>query len=465
MGKVAGLGVPFESFGGSWGSTRTDPELARAWTSLPSLAGFDLRHGFDSRAFVHFRMGLRRDLSAWRRDALGLNLPLSADEVDINEPSFGYFHWEGDFLSATAGRFPVHWSPDPDFGLTLSRGVPYHNAVEGVLKMPRLRYRFLVSSLNPWLEGTPAGNASGTDYPVGSEQWRQRNYPVLPGSENAHKRVYDQPMKTLVAHRLEARAGSLTLGVTETNVIGGKAPDLRDVNPFAVFHNDFHEGYSNNNVSVDAAWRLPFGLRVAAEIFMDDLEWSDTESSGATPSLLGYLGSVGHARAYGRWALRQRLVAVYTDAFLYGFLQPLNAYTSRIILTSNDQRPGDARFVDKYVVDYPLGYLRGGDAFDLRYRAEAARGDAWKADFQAAWLTRGEVSLADPYEGYFRPHGSSPSGRPERELRMALSLSRRFAGGLALTAGAGWRVVRDAGHVRGASSGGPSATLGMAWTH
>lgn len=449
LGKIAPLGLPFESFGGTWGSTRTDPELGRAWTRLPPAVNLELRHGFSPRAFIYFRMGLRRDLSAWRRDDLALNLPLSSDEVDLNEPSLGYFHWEGDFLATTVGRFPIHWSPNRDFGLMLSDAVPYHNAVQSVLKMPRLRYRFLVSSLNPWLEGTPTGNPSGTDFPEGSEEWRQRHYPVLPGSENAHKRVYDQPIKTLIAHRLETWAGPVSLGITETNVVGGKTPDLKDMNPFGVFHNDFREGFSNNNVSVDAAWKLPLGFTLAGEFFMDDIEWSDTEGNGTTPSLLGYMGALRHSFSARGWAVSQSLHAVRTDPFLYGFLQPLNTYSSRHVLTSNDQRPGDARFVDKYVIDYPIGYLRGADAYDFWYRVDGVRGRALRISATAALLAKGEAGAGTPFEQYFISHGSSPTGVAERELRVSASGEWRWKHGLSLLGGAEFRKVDNQDHVSG----------------
>jgi len=457
-------GEPFETFDPGWGSVRIDPEFARSWTRLPPVLSLELRHAFSGRVFTHFRMGLRRDLSAWRQDDLALNLPVSEQEIDLNEPSFGYLHYAGDWAEATVGRFPVHWGPSPDFSLALSSAVPYHNAVQAVLKGPRLRYRFLVSSLNPWLEGTPPGGAAGTDYPVDSEEWRQRNYPVLPGSENAHRRVYDQRVKTLIAHRLETWAGPVTLGVTETQIIGGKAPDLREANPFAIFHNDFHEGYANNNVSVDALARLPHGLSLGAEVFMDDLEWSETEGRGATPSLLGYLAALRHVFQARGWTFVQSLHGIYTDPFLYGFLQPLNSYSSRHILTSNNQADEDPVFVDKYVADYPLGYLRGGDVLDFWYRAEALGGDGWAGSVTAGWLSRGEIDAATPFERFFLEHGSAPSGTPEREFRISVEGGALLPGGLRASAGAGWQGVFAAENRVGRDRGGFQASAGLAWS-
>lgn len=456
---------PFEAFDAAWGSVSLDPELARDWSRLPPLLSLELRHAFSHRVFASFRMGLRRDLDAWRKDDLAHNLPLSTKEVDLNEPSLGYLSYAGDWLEVVIGRFPLHWSPSPEFGLALSHATPHHNAVQAVLKGSRLRYRFLVSSLNPWLEGTPLGRTSGTEYPVGSEEWQQRNYPIRPGSENAHRRVYDARVKTFLAHRLESWAGPFTFGLTETHVVGGKVPDLRDANPFAVFHNDFHEGYSNNNVSIDILARLPQGFSLGGEVFMDDLEWSETEGRGGSPSLLGYMAFLRHSTHARGWTLAQSLHAVFTDPFLYGFLQPLNTYSSRHVLTSNHQEDGAAVFVDKFVVDYPLGYLRGGDAMDFWYRLEGWRGPNFGVSLSLAFLSKGEVDGRTPYERSYLTHGSSPSGVPEEELRFHVSAWRRLGHGLEVEGGLGLRRMANIGHIEGKDDLFPAATLGLAWRH
>lgn len=463
LGMITPLGAPFEEFSGGWRSRLTDPELAKAWTELPSAVNFDFRHAFSPRAFAHLRFGLRRDLSSWRRDEAGWNIPLSIRELDLNEPSRGYFHFSGDYIDLTLGRFPIHWSPSPDFGLALSSAVPYHSALSTALKMPRLRYRFLVSSLNPWLEGTPVGGP-GENYPVGSEEWRQRNYPVKGQSDNAHNRIYDARIKTLIAHRLESWAGPATFGITEINVVGGKPPDIRDANPFAVFHNDFREGYSNNSVSLDAGLRLPFGLLLAGELFLDDVSYSETEGDLKSPNLMGYLSSLRHAFGMSGWTVVHSLHAIRTDPFLYGAHQPLNVSTSRHVLTSNDQRPGDSLFVDKYVIDYPIGYIRGGDAFDFWYRMEARRGLRWRMRFSAALLARGEIDTHTPYELYYNPHGESPSGRAEREVRLSVEGFWRGSRGLGLNAGLGWQRITDQGHVAGQDVEEIQASAGATWT-
>ena len=86
-------------------------------------------------------------------------------------------------------------------------------------KTPHVRYRLLLSSLNPWLEGTPAGDTSSEVYPPGSEEYLQRHYGSDHGASIFHKRIYADDIKTLFAHRLEGEWGPVGLGITETQVI------------------------------------------------------------------------------------------------------------------------------------------------------------------------------------------------------------------------------------------------------
>jgi hypothetical protein len=457
------LGEPFEDFNTDWGSDRVDPEIGKTWSEIPPAVKAELSYPVSTNSFVHFRIGLRRDLVAWHRDPIGLNLPLSEKEVDLNEPSLGYFHAENAHFAFTLGRFKVHWSPSPDYGLALSQSVPFHNAAEFALKMPHARYRFLVSSLNPWLEGTPVGDSASENYPVGSEEFRQRNYRNANGSGIFHNRVWDADIKTLFAHRLEGDVGPVSLGITETQIIGGKVPDLRDAGPFVFFHNDFKDGYTNSALSLDAAVKLPWGLSLSGELYLDDAEYAETESEGNTASLLGYLASIRHGFSACGWAISQSLHAIRTDPFVYGYLQPLNTMASRHVLASNMQEEGDPLFVDRYVVDYPMGYLRGGDALDFRYRMDAWRGPL-VLSFSAAMLSQGEVDLYTPYEDYYRSAHDSPTGVPEEEIRLRLDAAYRLPRGLEIHGGLGWRHFRNLGHVEGRDADQARLSLGSSWT-
>src|SRR4051812_35190092 len=57
---------PFEVFGGDWQSVRVDPEAGSQWARLPPVAALGLRYPVTAHSMVAFRIGLHRDLSAWK---------------------------------------------------------------------------------------------------------------------------------------------------------------------------------------------------------------------------------------------------------------------------------------------------------------------------------------------------------------------------------------------------------------
>jgi hypothetical protein len=133
------------------------------------------------------------------------------------------------------------------------------------------------------------------------------------------------------------------------------------------------------------------------------------------------------------------------------------------VLASNNQRHGDSLFTDKYVVDYPLGYFRGGDAFDIWYRLDAWKGPRWRATVAAGILAKGAVDLYAPYETYYGAAHDAPSGVAERELRLRAEGEYRASKGVSLRAGAGWRRIGNAAHARGNDRDEGRAMCGIAW--
>ncbi len=455
------LADSFEVFRTGWEAHRASAELGRVWENLPPAADLEFRYAFSPGARIYLRMGLKRDISAWHDDPAGENWPLSDKEVDLNQPVAGYFHAENGWGAVTVGRFPVHWSPSEEYGLALSRSVPYHNGVMIAARMKRMRYLFLVSSLNPWLEGMPdSTDTLSTNYRVGSEEWQQRHYP---GSlnDNAHLRVYDERIKTLITHRLEFPWDSGVFGITELSVVGGKTPDLRDLNPFGLWHNEFRDGFTSMAVSLDAKTRLPFGFSTFGELFLDDLRFGETESS-STPTILGWMLGLEHRWMCGFCLLSQSFHAIHTDDLMYRYLQPYNTLTSRFLLASNNQKDGANPFVDKYVVDYPLGYARGGGAMDWRYAARLTAGKT-RATLHLDYLTFDGASLEIPFAA-LSDGSADKSPYQTEEWRVSLTGDRDLPWGLKVHAGAGWQwLLFPARNPRGPYSHGQCA-FGLSWT-
>jgi hypothetical protein len=515
-GKLYPLGQPFETFRGNWGSMRLSPEQGLAYSEVPPAASLALAYAFNPHVFAYMRASLKRDLRAWHEDPLGGNWPISTNEIELNEPSLGYLVADASWGRAILGRFPLHMGPSPEFSLLVGGQKPAHDALLLSLKAPAVRYHFAFAGLNTWLQGTPTGDTSSFDYPVGSEAWRQRHYAQGDG-ENAHLRVYDARAKSLNVHRLEAVFGSaraggagtgesphsekplqtnpvhphpwgLTIAISEMQIIGGKVPDLRDVQPFAVWHNDFKYGYTNNLVHLDFRldYRLPsrgsgpgaqggatdagasHTFALFGELALDDLPYAPKEGE-EQKAITGWLLGLEHAARWGagRNAWMHRLHVVKTDPRLYHFAQPYNTYFARQILNTNVQPASDPNFIDRLVIDYPVGYLRGGDAYDFWYRGtlHLAPGSgplAWlpwlrrgaSITLKLAYLQHGEITEATLPQD-IDVQAETPSGTPLEEWRGELAVDAGLTRTLTLQGGAGarrWQIgdVHGEGNGRGA---------------
>lgn len=533
-GKLYPLGQPFETFRGNWGSMRLSPEQGLAYSEVPPAASMALAYAFNPHVFAYMRASLKRDLRAWHEDPLGGNWPTSGDEVELNEPSLGYLVADASWGRAILGRFPLHMGPSPEFSLLVGGQKPAHDAMLLSLKAPAVRYHFAFAGLNTWLQGTPSGDTSSFDYPVGSEAWRQSHYAQGDG-ENAHLRVYDARAKSLNVHRLEvvfgsaraeagdAQAGSpvgLTLAISEMQIIGGKVPDLRDVQPFAVWHNDFKYGYTNNLVHLDfrldyrprsgtnggvgsgaqggaynaggadpagasqtkalrSAHSLAHSFAVFGELALDDLPYAPKEGE-EQKAITGWLLGLEHSASWGRGrnAWMHRLHVVKTDPRLYHFTQPYNTYFARQILNTNVQPASDPNFIDRLIIDYPVGYVRGGDAYDFWYRGtlHLAPGSgplAWlpwlrrgaSTTLKLAYLQHGEITEATlPNE--IDVQAETPSGTPLEEWRGEWGVEAGLSRTLTLQGGAGarrWQKGDGEAESGGASGNYFWGQVGLVW--
>ncbi len=446
-GRDYPLGTVLDYFngpsGGEWQAYRVNSEDFSEWEKQSPLLWLYNSYNITSFSQIVFRAALRRDYAAWHDDPLGSGLPTASSEVDINEPKLAYLDLHWDNIGLILGRFPVHWSPNWHFGLGLSRSVPYHDGILARLKIGQLNYHYLVSSLNPWLAGTPAH--IGDEPPTASERYRQLYYSDF--DSNAHRREFAAMSKTLFAHRISWQIYSLQLGITEMNMVGGKSPSLRDGSPFILFHNNYGSGYSKNAISADASLALPFGFHLLSEMRIDDINYSDTETSTDTPTLLGYQIGAEHVWANPSIRIWQGMFFVKTDPFQYNSFRPLTSHYAREVYKSNYYDLQDRPFVDTYIIDHPLGYFRGADALDFWYMNSVLFPHGFGLESRFALLQKGENDAATPFESYVNGDLQSPSGQVEKEwnARIGLSWSHAMLG--IFRAGTEMRKIEGENHI------------------
>lgn len=434
-----------DHYGGNWRALQIPLQTAQTYASLPDFFYFQLHAHRDTTWEVYTQLPIQRDLEAWYQSNYRHNIPMGANELNINVPYKTWGAWRGSHAFLKVGRFKPDISPSPN-AVVLS-GAPWHDALWWQFRIGKARYDFLALSLDPRLHGTPT--IAGGPPPEGSEAWQQQNL----HKSNQRRRIYSQPHKNHFAHRLGYNASWGWIAIIEQGLVGGKSPDLRDINPFTAWHNNYGDGF----VKVSTALELAFTpLNRGAfywQICIEDLQSPVGETLGpAVPSTIGFMaGWRQNWQLSHRLQLNTRLDAVLTDPGYNHHRLPLLRAISRQSYRSNFRRQEEANFADTYVMDFPLGYHRGPDAVDLWLNWELfASHSIWRLHGELAWLRQGSSTLQSPWETVIT-YSTPLSGITERETRAQVGLDLRLPQGLQAHWQLGLRQINNAGHQPGAS--------------
>lgn len=378
------LGV-VESYGQNWTAHRLDPETARRWEALPPMLAVDLGASYDSFE-IFARLPLHRDIDAWSQDPSGSNLVLAPDELDINAPYEGWAAWTGGGgFSVKLGRFRQTYSPSP-YGVILGSDL-IHDGLALRIPLGRWTFEWFYSSLNPWLTGV----RSDGSVDVGSETWQQASRTI----SNQRGRIYDAPEKSLFLHRLACRLGDWELSIVEQLLVGGKPPQWRDAVPFVVWHNNFGDGYSKVSTALQVVWNPDRLGRFHLQGLVDDIRIPVGEVVGADPRTVFGANAGWQKRqilSSGSWAGSLDLTA--TSATLNNHRIPLLKGISRRVYRSNSREQSSPGFVDNWIVDQPLAYLRGSDALDLWTHLDWVAPDSFRgAGVELDWLNQGDARV------------------------------------------------------------------------
>lgn len=391
-----------ERWNENWESRFLDAQTAQDWATLPDFFQVQIHSKWDSYGELYAEIPLARDAHAWQRDAWGGNVPLSADELDINVPKTVFWKYQGRSQSLQLGRFRPQ-TGDSVYGIALGSGL-WQDALQWSLGSPRFSYEVLWSSLNPWLVGN-------VDSLTG--EWALQNRSVMP---NQHGRIYKDPYKTLTQHRLRYQGTYVQLGLQEISVIGGVAPSWRTVQPLMFLHNNYSDGLNNTLFSFSGALIWPWStghVRLRGEFALDDLQAGSGEESGDNPMIQANSRALeweqnskwGHWSALFQW--------IQTDAAYGNTPLPLLKMTDRHVYRSNSNLRENPGYFDTYIADIPLGYFRGPDCRDLWLSAAWSRGD-WSSQMSLAWLQRGSVRLSTAWDNALSGIGDAV---PESEGR------------------------------------------------
>lgn len=436
------LGDTIDNYGSPSGSTRAlgvNGETGNLWNSAPALATLTFNWDLGVYISLHTETRLRPVIDAWYDNTAQNNIPLSTSDIDINEPSLGYLELHTQNWFAKMGRFSVHWSPSPEYGITLSKSAPYHDGLLFGFRSKHFMYSSLTSFINPWLTGVMQEDGS---YPVGTENALQQDFSR---DHNSRNQIYTSASRTLFAHRASWNYAFFNFGMTELLMVGGKPPTLRDGSPFVLWHNNYGDGYSNVSFGFDTRLQLN-AWAFYAELFLDDIKEAD---DGGVPTQLGWMVGLDHTLLLSKSRYYHHVELIQTDPYLYNHRRPYTKLYQRTVIKSNHINLGSSPFIDSYVIDYPLGYIGGADRFDLRYRGFFEHSSKMSAHVALQMLNQGQTNPWEIFRTSTANTGSSPTGivetRYEGEVRLCYAglATTYFPSSLCMGPGGSYRLNKN----------------------
>lgn len=448
-----------DRFGGNWKAFRIPLSTGQAFeNNVPAFFTLGLQTWYNESFEIYARFPLRKDLEAWYQDEWHSTQALGTNEVDLNVPTQSWARWNNATGFVQVGRFLPTLGPSPN--TLILGGAPSHDGLWWKFAAGHARFDFVLSSLNPFLTGTP--ESPGAEPAEGTEAWSQLHRTV----PNQRNRIFAEPAKNLLVHRVGMDFSHGWVAIIEQSLIGGKDLALRDFNPFIAWHNNFGDGYTKASTTFEAGLRPSRSSAFYWQLDMEDIKSPEGETSGETnPTTLGMLAGWKQELALGsRGTLTSRLDAVYTDPVFNNHRIPLQKMSSRKVYRSNYRAQEEPEFADIYLVDYPLGYRRGPDAVDLWWNLSYRDAtDRLGVDFEAAWLRQGSCELYSAYDScsiYSQPL----SGVVERIVQADLTWWGKPWLGTLLYIGGGVRGFRNRENQAGDNGAEGWGRLGLQYT-
>lgn len=390
----------------------------------PAFATFGVElSGSSYRALLRF--DFRQDLSAYLRGRGWSNLPLDPNKnslyIDTDLPRVGLAEYENSLIRLSAGKRKLHFGP-ATYNFVLSETVPYFEHI--------------------WFD-------LNTEVSYGRYYY---NFFII----SSDRSVYNSP-KTLIGHSFGFSNQFLRLGLVETNLISKTFPDLRDLSPFTIFHNNYAR---NSNVNAGIFLELDldrfdmYGLLYADDILIPGDRTKNPTSlgwyAGGTYTFIDGGNYSGPLLWDSQFTLREKTVFdssgglklkyehYHSTPYLYNRDFEEGKYTNPIRFNAGDIEGGQYVIVNGFY-GFPYGPDVTLDLLALSYetekllaeiRLEYLRSGVYKIDdyygepFEYEWY-----GLAEPITGKallsFNLH-YSPEGKQEFLFSSLLSFGEKL---------------------------------------
>lgn len=312
------------------------------WTKLKPFNQF----GFFS-TFKGFEIFTDMDLKVepanylLKRDEMNFPIPQGAFynlPLDMNFPRNGYLRYSNENFFLQLGRTKLRWGPS-EFPLTISDSSPYFDNISfsyrfDYAKNRSLTYSYSLISVDPDLTATES---------------------YLQSKNVSNGVIYNEPSKTIVAHRLDFRLGkNFRVGLGELNLVGGKVINLQDMSPLIIFHNIYSASYQNVLGSLDFSWTFVPNFMFYGEVAFDDIRLPSESEESPMEYGLSLGGRFTSNVSNGKFVAD--IEFSHTSDWMYNCrAKPYLKFSNRIVMMSNF--PAEMNFFD-----YPVGFKYGQSA-------------------------------------------------------------------------------------------------------
>ena len=421
-----------EKFNGNWRALRIPLQTGRYFESLPHFFVLGLGANYRDDFLIHAEFPLRRDIEAWYQDPYKRTYTFDPSELDLNVPTEAWGQWNNPAGFVKFGRFKPEIAPTPN--TIILGGAPHHDAIHWKFAAGVARYDFIIASLNAWLDS--------------SEMEKQQD--VKATISNARGRVYTEPSKNLLLHKVGLDGGFGYISITEQSLIGGKNLEFRDFSPFTAWHNNFSYGYSKMSTAFEAGLRPIKNSEFYWQFAIEDVQSPVGEVEGDKGyTTLAFLAGYKQKILLGNYGeVESRIDAVRTDPQYNNNKVPLQQMTSRKIYNSNFREQAKPNFADMYIVDYPLGYRRGPDAVDLWWNLKyTPASKKFSAELETAYLRQGDCEIYSDHEECSQQ--KILSGKEEKLFLLDFLTNYSFNSYFDIYAGAGFLKAENKDNVLG----------------
>jgi hypothetical protein len=338
----------------------------------PAVLSLPLRFFFSESAALYLEPMYAMEPADYKdMDYFGVNVPIGSDyPCDLNIPLRAFLTVGGSFWNFQIGRDRLSYGTGQNGNLAIMDNPDYHDFLRLSFFSKFFKYSFLVSHL-------PLALSDDI---------------VLPNNNFDDDYLKRTTQRYLYLHRIDISfLNKVSLGIMEGALVGNSSPELRFLNPMAVYHSFFSWwNYDNwqkkydymvgSLLGVEVNWNILDSLAFYGQFSMNDFATKheiSIDPEGQPPNALGYMAGLRYSHSFDVWGSLFYIEFFYTDPYLHILASPFASYIHMRYLSWAP---------DRYYYSY-IGYPR--DTIAVYAGADFFKNDIIKLSVLFSWISSG----------------------------------------------------------------------------